>query len=102
MEGYIPIDEQIAAVRRELAMRAKVYPRWVSQGKLSQDNADAEVARMQAVLATLERVDRGEQRDHPELHEVRQLAYARALLLFAPFVHTSRWLRFKAELEGRP
>lgn len=49
----VSIDEQIACVARELAMRSNVYPRWVKQGKLSQENADKEMRRLTAVMATL-------------------------------------------------
>jgi cell division FtsZ-interacting protein ZapD len=34
---------------RELAMRRNAYPRWVSQGKMSQDKADRQIALLQAV-----------------------------------------------------
>lgn len=95
----MPIDEQISSVVRELKMRDRVYPRWVQLGKLTQENADLEMNRMRAVLATLQRVGRGEKRDHPELDEVRQAAYARVLCLFAPHMHSSKLLRLKKELE---
>ena len=35
-------------------MRRRVYPGWVSSGRMSQDQADQELARMQAVLETLQ------------------------------------------------
>ena len=50
------MDEQIAAVRREISMRQRVYPRWVEGGRMTQAKADQETRAMQAVLATLERV----------------------------------------------
>jgi len=50
----ISIDEQIACVKRELAFRRRVYPKWVDSGRMAQDQADKELARMTAVLATLE------------------------------------------------
>jgi len=49
----IGIDEQIAAVTREIAMRRSVYPRRVADKKMSQAKADKEVAAMEAVLETL-------------------------------------------------
>jgi len=49
----IPLAEQIACVKREIAFRHRVYPRWVEIGKIAQDQADRELARMQAVLETL-------------------------------------------------
>lgn len=47
------IDEQIACVRREIAMRERVYPSWVARGKMKQEKADHETAAMRAVLRTL-------------------------------------------------
>lgn len=53
----IPIAAQIACVEREIAMRHRVYPRWVAAGKLTQAKADAEIAAMTAVRESLS--DRG-------------------------------------------
>ena len=50
----IPLADQITCVRREIAMRRRVYPRWVALKRMTQEDADAEIARMEAVLATLE------------------------------------------------
>ena len=52
----VPIEEQIRAVRRELALRAKLYPVWVARKKLKQADADRELQAMEAVLKTLESV----------------------------------------------
>ena len=49
----ITLQEQIDCVDRELSMRSRVYPRWVSEKKLTQALADKEMARMRAVRATL-------------------------------------------------
>ncbi len=51
----VTIAEQVACVDRELGMRARVYPRWVKAGKLTQAAADLEMARMTAVRWTLRR-----------------------------------------------
>lgn len=53
------IDEQIACVERELGYRRRVYPRRVEARQMTQDLADREMARMEAVLATLQRVKAG-------------------------------------------
>lgn len=53
----VRIDDQIACVTREIAMRRKVYPRWVAAGKMTQAKADTEISCMLAVLATLEARD---------------------------------------------
>ena len=49
----ITIEQQIAAVRRELAMRQRVYPGWVEKKKMKQADADYQLAAMQAVHDTL-------------------------------------------------
>lgn len=35
-------------------MRQRVYPRWTGAGRMTEANADLEIARMKAVLETLE------------------------------------------------
>lgn len=51
MSGLFPIslDDMIACAARELEMRKKVYPRWVSQHKMSQQKADQEIDTMRAI-----------------------------------------------------
>jgi hypothetical protein len=49
----ITLKRQIACVRRELAMRQKAYPKWVLGMRMSQAEADEEIAAMQAVHDTL-------------------------------------------------
>ena len=48
------IDDQIACVRREVAMRERAYPKFVAAGRMTQDKANREIAAMRAVLSTLE------------------------------------------------
>jgi hypothetical protein len=50
----VTIEEQVACVERELRMRRSAYPRWIGAGRLTQAKADAEIAAMEAVLATLQ------------------------------------------------
>lgn len=50
----ITIDHQIAEVRRELALRSRVFPSFIARGKMRQGEADLHVSRMEAVLKTLE------------------------------------------------
>jgi hypothetical protein len=47
------IKEQLDCAKRELAMRERVYPRWVLQEKMDQKKADHEIACMKAIVATL-------------------------------------------------
>ena len=49
----IDIYEQIKCVEREIAMRERAYPRWVSQGKITQAKADQEINTMKKVRETL-------------------------------------------------
>lgn len=46
-------DEQISCVARELALRKACYPKWVSNGRMKKEEADRELARMEAVMASL-------------------------------------------------
>lgn len=50
----VPLSRQISCVRRELAMRARVYPRRIEKGKMTQAAAVHEQLHMLAVLETLE------------------------------------------------
>lgn len=56
----IPLDEQIACVKREIAMRERVYPKWVASKRMTQAKADSELAAMRAVLRTVEGVARAD------------------------------------------
>jgi hypothetical protein len=40
-----------AAAWRESKMRRRVYPRWVEQGRMTQDSADKQIAIMEAIAA---------------------------------------------------
>ena len=46
--------EKVACIEREIAMRERVYPRWVEQGRMTQSKADSELRIMRAVLEGLE------------------------------------------------
>ena len=50
------LNEQIAELERELAMRERAYPRWIAAKTLKQDVADRQVARLKASIATLSRL----------------------------------------------
>ena len=47
------LDEQIAAVEREIRYREWVYPKWVEKKRMKQEKAEHELAAMRAVLETL-------------------------------------------------
>lgn len=48
-----PYQEQVRCAKRELALRQRVYPRWVAARTMTQDTADREIAAMAAIVATL-------------------------------------------------
>jgi hypothetical protein len=56
----IPLAAQIQEVSRELGARRRVYPRLVAEGKYPADVLEKRFVAMQAVLATLKRVDQPE------------------------------------------
>jgi len=56
----VSITEQIRAVEREIAMRRRVYPAWIRNGRMTQRKADDEIAAMRAVLETLCKVQQSE------------------------------------------
>jgi hypothetical protein len=56
----ISLNQQIESVKREIALRKRVYPAWVTQKRMKQANATFEIEAMEAVLATLEALQRGE------------------------------------------
>lgn len=47
------LDEMIHCASRELSYRARVYPRRVAAGVMTQDLADREITRMRAILERL-------------------------------------------------
>lgn len=53
LTGRWTLQEQIRCVERELALRKRVYPRFVLTGKMSAPKADQELACMEAVLRTM-------------------------------------------------
>lgn len=50
------IAEQLDAARRELAMRKKVFPGWVTAGRMSREKAQHETDCMAAIVETLDKV----------------------------------------------
>lgn len=56
----ITIMDQIACIERELRQRAKVYPRLIESGRMTPNKAREETARMEAVLATLQVIAKGQ------------------------------------------
>jgi hypothetical protein len=42
-------EEKHTVAKREVKMRKRVYPRWVSDGRMAQHDADREIRVMQAI-----------------------------------------------------
>ncbi len=52
-DAPITLDQQIAEVRRELAIRQRVYPKWVESGRMKKDAADTSLTALQAAHDSL-------------------------------------------------
>jgi hypothetical protein len=49
----ISIEQQIAEVGRELGIRRGVYPQFIARGRMSKEEADEHITRLEAVYSTL-------------------------------------------------
>lgn len=49
----VTLTEQIKIVRREIDYRKRLYPKWVAEGKISQQEADYQIEGMQYVCNSL-------------------------------------------------
>ncbi len=56
----VPIADQIYEANRELRMRQFKYPQWVTRGTMSQRDADRQIERLKAIIATLQSVQASE------------------------------------------
>jgi hypothetical protein len=54
----VEIGDQLKAAKREAALRRRVYPRWVAENGMTQAKADHEIAAMDAIVETLERLEK--------------------------------------------
>ena len=54
----VSLDDQIRCLKREIAMRKNVYPKWLASGRMSRKEADREIDAMTAALHTLFAVKR--------------------------------------------
>lgn len=50
------LEDQLVAARRELGMRKHAYPKWTREGKMDPQKAEHEIAAMQAICDTLQRL----------------------------------------------
>lgn len=51
---HVTLEQQLACAKRELALRQRVYPRFIDQGRISSALAARELAAMAAIIVTLE------------------------------------------------
>ena len=70
------IDRQIACVLREIALRKKVYPSWVLQRRMTQEEALREIDTMEAVAITLGQVRLAYAAQIPLFHAEREAGQA--------------------------
>ena len=49
----VDLEQQISEVKRELAMRRHVYPRFVANEQITEADANHRIAALEAVLETL-------------------------------------------------
>jgi hypothetical protein len=49
-----PVADVVAELRRELAMRQRVYPRWVASGKLTATDMQRRISLLEAAIALIE------------------------------------------------
>lgn len=49
----ITVDDEIQELEREVALRKRVYPRWVADNRLTKGKADRQIAVMQSALERL-------------------------------------------------
>ena len=60
----ITLEDQVKEAQRELALRKKLYPKWVRRGDLTEGEAIYSLTAMAAIVETLSRLDL-EQRQLP-------------------------------------
>lgn len=50
----ITLGEQVKCLQREVNWRFRMYPKWVIAGRMTQNDADFQIAAMRAALKTLQ------------------------------------------------
>jgi len=74
MPDAVSLRLQLACAKRELALRARVYPRLVANERMLQSTATQELAAMSAIVRTLARLveaERGDVERQAELFDAR-------------------------------
>jgi hypothetical protein len=73
MQTAVTIDDMKAEIRRELAMRRKVYSRWVDNGTMVEADAGRQVARLSAALQLIEELQESQQEIPPRFLRLRTM-----------------------------
>lgn len=47
-------SDLLAEAKEELAIRKRAYPKWVADGRMTQEKADRKIQRMQEIVETLD------------------------------------------------
>ena len=68
----VTIDRQIECAKRELGMRKRLYPKWVKNERMTQKDADDEIAAMEAINPYAVIVATGSQPIIPDIPGVQQ------------------------------
>jgi hypothetical protein len=66
----ITLQDQVVEARRELALRRKLYPKWVKRGDLTESEAVYFIKAQKAIIATPRQLDM----DQKQLHLFREEA----------------------------
>ena len=56
----VTIPEMVREAEREVALRRRVYPRWVAEGRMKQHHAARQIALMEAIAEELARREMAE------------------------------------------
>jgi len=56
MSRVYSLDDMIKCAIREAGMRKRVYPKWVSDGRMKQEDADWQTERMEAIVQKLKEI----------------------------------------------
>lgn len=70
MPSPITTPDMLDELRRELALRQRLYPAWIAKGTLAKPKADRQIAVLKAVIAKIE--------ETMSYEEVRRLSLPRA------------------------
>lgn len=74
------LSDALAEVRRELAIRSRIYPTWIAKGSLKQETADLYCRRLEKARVVLEWCERNQAalrevarlRAHPKVQEIER------------------------------